>query len=113
MVGVAAKSTVKISRTFPAKIHGRTDCQQCKMPREAEPSLNERTFLLQALQENLRLDGRGFHDYRPLELNFNDGYGVAEVKLGKTRYLNRDCAYEATSSEEADYPVLLLRFLPR
>jgi len=55
------------------------------MPREADPSLNEGAFLLQALQENLRLDGRSFHDYRPVELSFGDGYGVAEVKLGKTR----------------------------
>lgn len=55
------------------------------MPREAEPSLNEKVFLNQALQENLRLDGRKLLDYRPLELSFNDGYGVAEVKVGNTR----------------------------
>ncbi len=55
------------------------------MPREAEPSLNEKNFLLEALQENLRLDGRGFTDYRPLELGFGDEHGVAEVRLGKTR----------------------------
>ena len=55
------------------------------MPREAEPSLNERVFVLQALQENLRLDGREFDQYRPLELTFGDEYGVANVTLGKTR----------------------------
>jgi exosome complex component RRP45 len=55
------------------------------MPREAEPSLNEKTFVLQALQENIRLDGRGFDKYRPLELTFADEYGVADVSLGKTR----------------------------
>ena len=55
------------------------------MPREADPSLNERNFLLQALQENLRLDGRSFEDYRRLELSFGDAYGIVEVKLGKTR----------------------------
>lgn len=56
------------------------------MPRETEPSLNEKTFLLQALQQNLRLDGRQFDQYRSLDLTFGDEYGVANVKLGKTRY---------------------------
>lgn len=55
------------------------------MPREAEPSLNEKTFVLQALQENLRLDGRELDQYRPLELTLGDEYGVAEVSLGKTK----------------------------
>lgn len=57
-----------------------------KMPREAEPSLNEKQFVTQALQEHLRLDNRAFDEYRPIELNFGDEYGTAEVKLGKTRY---------------------------
>jgi exosome complex component RRP45 len=56
------------------------------MPREAEPSLNEKQFLLQALKENLRQDGRGFDQYRPLDLAFGDEYGHADVKFGKTRY---------------------------
>lgn len=55
------------------------------MPREAEPSLNEKQFVTQALQEHLRLDNRAFDEYRPIELNFGDEYGTAEVKLGKTR----------------------------
>jgi exosome complex component RRP45 len=55
------------------------------MPREAEPSLNERQFVLKALEENVRLDGRAFDKYRQLELTFGDEYGVADVKLGKTR----------------------------
>lgn len=57
------------------------------MPREAEPSLNEKQFVTQALQENLRLDGRQLDQYRPLELTFGDQYGVADVTLGKTRYM--------------------------
>ncbi len=57
------------------------------MPREAEPSLNERQFVAQALQENLRLDGREFDQYRALELSFGDQYGVADVTLGRTRCL--------------------------
>jgi exosome complex component RRP45 len=57
------------------------------MPREAEASLNEKQFVTKALEENVRLDGRGFDSYRPLELSFGDEYGVANVKLGKTRYV--------------------------
>lgn len=56
------------------------------MPREAEPSLSERNFILKALEEGLRSDGRKFEQYRSRELSFGDEYGVAEVKFGKTRY---------------------------
>lgn len=56
------------------------------MPREVEPSINERAFLLQALQENIRLDGRALDAYRQLDISFGDDYGVADVRLGKTRY---------------------------
>ena len=56
------------------------------MPREVDPSLNEKQFVTQALEENLRLDGREFDQYRPLELTFGEQYGVADVTLGKTRY---------------------------
>ena len=59
------------------------------MPREAEPSLNEKAFVAQALRENLRLDNRAFDEYRPIELSFGDEYGAAEVKLGKTRYVGQ------------------------
>ncbi|KAL2169650.1 hypothetical protein VTG60DRAFT_5789 [Thermothelomyces hinnuleus] len=62
------------------------------MPREAEPSLNEKQFVIQALQENLRLDGRELDQYRPLELTFGDQYGVADVTLGKTRVLAKATA---------------------
>ncbi|SPO02808.1 probable rRNA processing protein [Cephalotrichum gorgonifer] len=59
------------------------------MPREAEPSLNEKAFVLQALEDKKRLDGRAFDEYRSLELTFGDEHGVADVKLGKTRVLVR------------------------
>ena len=57
------------------------------MPREAEISINEREFIKQALQEQIRLDGRAFDAFRSLELTFGDEYGVADVQLGKTRYV--------------------------
>jgi hypothetical protein len=57
------------------------------MPREVEPSLNEKQFFAKALQENIRLDGRAFDQFRALELEFGDEYGIADVRLGKTRYV--------------------------
>lgn len=67
-----------------------------KMPREAEISLNEREFIKQALQEQIRIDRRAFDAFRPLELTFGDEYGVADVQLGKTRY-NIPCESECAS----------------
>ncbi|KAM3511030.1 hypothetical protein MY11210_005307 [Beauveria gryllotalpidicola] len=57
------------------------------MPREAEPSLSEKTFVTQALAEGLRLDNRTFEQYRSLKLTFGDEYGIAQVQLGKTKVL--------------------------
>ncbi|ELQ42126.1 exosome complex exonuclease RRP45 [Pyricularia oryzae Y34] len=62
------------------------------MPREAEPSLNEKAFLLQALQQNLRLDGRDIDEYRPIKLSFGDEYGLVEVEFGKTRIVAKASA---------------------
>lgn len=56
------------------------------MPREVEPSLNERQFIRDALFESIRLDGRQLDQFRNLDLEFGDDYGVADVRLGKTRY---------------------------
>lgn len=55
------------------------------MPREIELSLNEREFIANALRENIRLDGRPLDAYRSLSLEFGEEYGVADVRLGKTR----------------------------
>ena len=56
------------------------------MPREAELSLNERSFVLEALKEDIRLDGRSLDAFRDVKLAFGDEYGTADVKMGKTRY---------------------------
>jgi hypothetical protein len=60
------------------------------MPREAEISVNERAFIQDALKEQIRLDGRAFDAFRPIELTFGDEYGVADVQLGKTRCARED-----------------------
>ena len=61
------------------------------MPREAEPSTNERQFILEALSENVRIDGRPLDAYRNVNISFAEEYGVADVRLGRTRYANSSC----------------------
>lgn len=56
-----------------------------KMPKELEPSTCEKNFVLEALKENLRIDGRNFESFRELEISFGEDYGLADVQLGKTR----------------------------
>jgi exosome complex component RRP45 len=58
------------------------------MPREATISTNERAFILSALREGIRLDGRALDAYRDIKLEFGGEYGAVDVKLGKTRYVN-------------------------
>lgn len=55
------------------------------MPKELDPSTNEKLFILEALSHDLRLDGRTLDAFRPLELSFGREYGLADVRLGKTR----------------------------
>ena len=55
------------------------------MPREVEPSLNEKQFILRTLQENLRVDGRSFDQFRESKLSFGNEYGVVDVALGNTK----------------------------
>ncbi|KAL9613625.1 MAG: hypothetical protein Q9167_001853 [Letrouitia subvulpina] len=59
------------------------------MPREIEPSLNERAFVLEALQEDVRLDGRATDAFRDVQLSFGEDHGVADVTMGNTRVLAR------------------------
>lgn len=73
------------------------------MPREAEISINEREFIKQALQEQIRLDGRAFDAFRSLELTFGDEYGVADVQLGKTRVIARISVDVVTPAPERKF----------
>ncbi|ODQ65876.1 hypothetical protein NADFUDRAFT_51154 [Nadsonia fulvescens var. elongata DSM 6958] len=47
-------------------------------------SLNESQFILRALRESKRLDGRSFSEPREVDLSFGDEFGHAQVKLGQT-----------------------------
>lgn len=55
------------------------------MNKEAPLSIAEGDFILNALRENVRLDGRDADQLRPLSLSFGEEYGHVRVQLGKTR----------------------------
>ncbi|KAJ3383208.1 hypothetical protein CcCBS67573_g03768 [Chytriomyces confervae] len=51
-------------------------------------STSERTFVVNALREGIRVDGRGAYEFRGLSIELGGGgFGSAEVLLGKTRVL--------------------------
>ncbi|KAM6429142.1 exosome complex component RRP45 [Rhynochetos jubatus] len=55
---------------------------------KATPLSNcERRFLLRAIEERKRLDGRQCYDYRNVRISFGVDYGCCVVELGKTRVL--------------------------
>ena len=53
--------------------------------KEASLSIAERDFILNALREDVRLDGRKADQLRPLKVSFGEEYGHVKVQLGKTR----------------------------
>lgn len=57
------------------------------MNKEAPLSIAERDFILNALREDVRLDGREADQLRPLKVSFGDEYGHVKVQLGKTRFV--------------------------
>ncbi|GAD93071.1 exosome complex endonuclease 2, putative [Paecilomyces variotii No. 5] len=54
------------------------------MSKEAPLSIAEREFIVEALQEDVRLDGRRFDEFRPLHISFEGEYGLVTVRLGRT-----------------------------
>jgi exosome complex component RRP45 len=54
------------------------------MPRDFKLSKNEQQFIKSALSEGLRLDGRKFDEYRPVNITFGEEYGSVQASLGDT-----------------------------
>lgn len=63
------------------------------MSKEAQLSVAERDFILEALRENVRLDGRGPDQFRSLNLSFGDEYGHVKLQVGKTRFVSLPRAF--------------------
>ncbi|KAF9505215.1 hypothetical protein BS47DRAFT_564544 [Hydnum rufescens UP504] len=59
------------------------------MPREVEPPIVQREFVLTALKESIRIDGRQLLQGRQPQLIFGDELGWVECALGKTRVIAR------------------------
>ncbi|KDQ17394.1 hypothetical protein BOTBODRAFT_30200 [Botryobasidium botryosum FD-172 SS1] len=58
------------------------------MPREIDPAISQRAFVLSALKDHrLRVDGRGMQEARTPELIFGDEMGWVECRFGKTRVI--------------------------
>ncbi|EIN04511.1 ribosomal protein S5 domain 2-like protein [Punctularia strigosozonata HHB-11173 SS5] len=55
--------------------------------RPPSPSIPEREFLLNALRQSRRLDGRRLLDMRKPIITFNEEMGYVEVALGKTKVM--------------------------
>lgn len=56
------------------------------MSKENSLSVLEREFILEALLQNIRLDGRRLDAFRPLSVTFGEEYGHVKIQLGQTRY---------------------------
>ncbi|KAJ5473733.1 Exoribonucleasephosphorolytic domain 1 [Penicillium sp. IBT 31633x] len=69
------------------------------MSKEAQLSIAEREFILEALREDVRLDGRQADEYRPMNISFGEEYGHVNLQLGKTHIIVRISA-EVTKPRE-------------
>lgn len=55
------------------------------MPRGLDISNVERSFILDALSQGIRTDGRGLYQFRNIDLALGEEYGTATVSMGNTR----------------------------
>lgn len=58
------------------------------MSKEAPLSVAEHEFILDALRQDLRLDGRRADQFRPINISFGQEYGHVKLQLGKTKYVS-------------------------
>lgn len=73
------------------------------MSRVAAISNVERTFILESLSHNLRLDRRALDQYRMIQLSFGEQYGTATVSLGRTKVYVQVSAEVAKPAEERKF----------
>ncbi|KIW10802.1 hypothetical protein PV08_10101 [Exophiala spinifera] len=73
------------------------------MPREVEISNIERNFILEALEQGVRLDGRTLDQFRNIDLEFGDEYGTVTLRLGKTRVFVQVSAEVTKPQEERKF----------
>jgi exosome complex component RRP45 len=59
------------------------------MAKGIEVSTNEHDFVLEALKQGVRIDGRKFDEFRPVSITLGDEFGYVDVQLGKTHVVCR------------------------
>ncbi|KZO91951.1 hypothetical protein CALVIDRAFT_541439 [Calocera viscosa TUFC12733] len=78
------------------------------MPREAEPSINQRDFVFSAVQQGIRVDGRTPLQARQIAICFGNELGWVECSLGKTRVIAQVTATVTRPSPERPFEGILL-----
>lgn len=78
------------------------------MPKPKDISNNEKEFIQQLLQEQIRLDERKFDQLRNVELAFGESLGHVELKLGNTKLVVRISAEVTKPYEDRPYEGLFL-----
>ncbi|KAK7793911.1 hypothetical protein R5R35_011845 [Gryllus longicercus] len=77
--------------------------------KESALSKNERTFILSALSENRRLDGRALDEFRDLNIHFGSDWGCCLVALGGTKVIAQvSCEVQQPKSTRPNEGLLLL-----
>lgn len=76
------------------------------MSREVPLSIPESEFIINALREEVRLDGRGLDRIRSLKISFGDDYGYVKVQLGKTRSVGVVFILTMFSEKVADFVIV-------
>ena len=62
------------------------------MVRKLDVNLNNKEFIINALKENKRLDGRSLLESRPIEIEFGAPLGCVTIKLGECKLV--DCFWQ-------------------
>lgn len=78
------------------------------MARDIELSNSENKFILEALKQNFRLDGRSFDQFRDVGVNFGQEYGDVTITMGKTKVQCRISCQIAQPYEDRPFEGLFL-----
>lgn len=73
------------------------------MAKGIEVSTNEGTFVLEALKQGIRTDGRKLDELRKVSITLGDEYGYVDVSLGHTRVVCRISAEIVTPYEDRPF----------
>ncbi|AQZ17571.1 RRP45 (YDR280W) [Zygosaccharomyces parabailii] len=78
------------------------------MAKDIELSNSENKFILEALRQNFRLDGRSFDQFRDLNISFGKEYGDVTITMGKTKVHCRISCQIAQPYEDRPFEGLFL-----